>query len=198
MKALDFVIGYATIKPLMGHAVASNPGNFSQASVGMDWFRHADTTVMVWEPSGGVGHAAIMIGDAPSRHGPTKTDFYASWFPGGAGVSGKRDIVRDLAKVACSYEDDCLSEGDGRGGYRIPEHQICVPGLNTAAMHAEWVSTRNNDAIYNLLQNNCSTIAARILRAGMSTFDSVKYAYFAHCVYWTPTDVKKFAMMLAP
>jgi hypothetical protein len=32
----------------------------------------------------------------------------------------------------------------------------------------------------------------------MGTFDNVKYAYWAHCVYWTPTDVKKFAEMLAP
>lgn len=197
MPALDYVPGYATVKPLLGHAVAPNPDNLPESRVRMNWFSHTDTTIFVWEPHNGVGHAAIMIGDAPSRHLADKTDFYASWFPGGAGVQGKRDVVRDLSKLACSYLDDCLSEGNGTGGHRLPEHQITIPGLNVPAMHAMWVHTRNNDAIYNLLKNNCSTIAARILRAGLGTWDSVKYAYWAHCVYWTPTDVKKFAQMLA-
>ena len=198
MTALDFIIGYATIKPLIGHAVAANPNNLSEAQVRNNWFSHADTTVFVWEPHGGVGHAAIMIGDAPSRHLADGTDFYASWFPGGAGVQGKGDIVKDLGRIACSYVDDCMSEGDGYGGHRLPEHQIRIPGLNVPAMHAKWLQIRNNDAIYNLLKNNCSTIAARILRAGMGSWASVKYSYWAHCVYWTPTDVKKFAQMLAP
>lgn len=198
MPLLDYVPGYATVKPLIGHAVAPNPNNLTQVQVDLNWYALADTTVFVWEPHGGVGHAAIMIGNAPARHGPDQTDFYASWFPGGAGVQGKQDLVRDLQKVQCSFRDDCLSEGDQNGGYRVPEHQITIPGLDTAAMHAMWIHTRNNDGIYNLLKNNCSTIAARILRAGMGTFDSVRYAYWAHCVYWTPNDVKRFAQMLAP
>ena len=100
MTALDFIIGYATIKPLIGHAVAANPNNLNDAQVRMNWFSHTDTTVFVWEPHGGVGHAAIMIGDAPSRHLADGTDFYASWFPGGAGAQEKGGIMKDLGRIA--------------------------------------------------------------------------------------------------
>ena len=50
MAKLDYVLGYASIKPLVQHAVAPNPINQTPADVRNNWDTHTDTTVFVWEP----------------------------------------------------------------------------------------------------------------------------------------------------
>lgn len=197
MSALDYVPGYVTLKHLTGLA-EKPPVYVGLAQVQAAWSAMNCTTVCVWEPSGGVGHAAIAIGNATiGSPQPDTTTSYASWFPGGDGVQGKQDIITDLASVACSFQDDCQSEGDGNGGYRIPEHMIRLPNLNTPAMQAEWDRIRGNQAIYNLLKNNCSDIVARILRQGFSSWQMAKFAYFSYCSYWTPTDIRKLAYLVS-
>lgn len=197
MPLIDFIPGGATVKHLSGHAIKANPNNSNLEMVRFAWKCLDATTVCVWEPLNGVGHAAIAIGNATLGNAdPISTYSYASWFPGGAGVDGKKDLNTNVEREACTFEEDCLSEGDGEGGYRIPEHMIRLPNLKAAHMQSEWGRIRVSVNTYNLLRNNCSTIVARILRHGMSGGQSVYAGYWAHCAYWTPTDVKKLANLL--
>jgi hypothetical protein len=163
------------------------------------------TTVFVWEPVGGVGHASIAIGDQGRfNHGNwyEQTEGYASWFPGTSTANpaesgaDARGILpsRMYMKESCTFANDCDSEGG------IPENVIELSRLNVQHMMQLWTEIRDKpNAHYRLLRKNCSTIVARILRAGMSSmtgWQQAKVQYSAHCLYWTPADIVKFASEL--
>jgi len=168
--------------------------------------RPSVTTVFVWEPVGGVGHASIAIGDQGRFNHHDwfdQTAGYASWFPGKSTANpaesgaDARGILpgRMYMKESCTFEADCDSE-EG-----IPENAIQLPRLSIQHMMQLWTEIRDKpNAHYRLLRKNCSTIVARILRAGMTTmsgWQQAKVQYSAHCLYWTPADVLKFASELA-
>jgi hypothetical protein len=163
------------------------------------------TTVFVWEPVAGVGHAAIAIGDQArftKGHWYDQTVGYASWFPGqhlddpdesGADASGLLPGVMYM-KQSCTFEDDCNSEGG------LPEHAIPVRGLRVSSMMTRWTEIRDKpNAHYRLLRKNCSTIVARILRAGfagLTNWQVAKLHFYAHKPYWTPEDIRTFAQTI--
>lgn len=60
-----------------------------------------------------------------------------------------------------------------------PDHILRVTGLNETAMKAEWTSIRTKPSThYKLHGENCSTIFARVLRAGTSWRD--RNPWYAH------------------
>ncbi|MBS0182956.1 MAG: hypothetical protein JSS39_11190 [Nitrospira sp.] len=67
-------------------------------------------------------------------------------------------------------------------------------------MMVEWTKILDkNGAHYRLVRKNCSTIVARILRAGMTglrVWNQAAAQAWAHRIYWTPTDCLKFATVL--
>lgn len=167
--------------------------------------RPNQTTVFVWEPgSQGVGHASIAIGKQglflpPEVQWFEQTLAYASWFPGqsvqdpnqyGADITGLLPGVMYM-KSSCNFESDCHSE-EG-----FPDHTIPLPSLNVGLMMSKWQEIRDKEnAHYRLARKNCSTIVARILRAGMeglSPWKKFKVHHVAHCVIWTPTNILAFA-----
>lgn len=156
-------------------------------------------TALVWKPICGVGHAAVFIGH--SSNGPDDTDRYASLFPGndvdtGEAGAGPQHLLpgRKLEGTASSFLVDCLSEGDGTR-FRKPEFVIQMKKLDRNAMVAKWISIRDKpDMHYRLMRKNCSTIAARVIRAGVSKSE---VHLTAHKAWWTPYDVVTLAKAVA-
>lgn len=158
-------------------------------------------TVCVWEPVDGIGHAAVFI---QAFNGVTRTldtTGYASWFPGGDGVD-QSDLLpgRMVEAYKSSFFEDCQSEAGttnpgGKGDkFRLPEHMIRLPSANSAKMLAEWNSIRSKPGChYRLMRKNCSTIAARVIRAGMNKKQHLGVLKKAHQPWWTPNDVLKLA-----
>ncbi|BFU91440.1 MAG: hypothetical protein NTAFB01_26270 [Nitrospira sp.] len=130
-----------------------------------------------------------------------QTDTYASWFPGGEGADGLGVLPgRMYEHSSTTFEDDCSSEGCSDKTPGKPEHIIQLWRLSEPAMMAEWTKIRDKPyAHYRLLRKNCSTIVARILRAGMTgltVWNQAAAQAWAHRIYWTPTDCVKFATVL--
>ena len=156
-------------------------------------------TALVWKPICGVGHASVFIGH--SINGPNDTDRYASLFPGndvdtGEDGAGPQHLLpgRKLEGQANSFLADCLSEGDGNG-YRKPEFVIQMKNLDRNAMLAKWISIRDKPEMhYRLMRKNCSTIAARVIRAGLR---KTEIHLTAHKAWWTPYDIVTLANAVA-
>jgi hypothetical protein len=159
------------------------------------------TTVFIWNNNmvssklgGGhktVGHASLHItslwtppanpGDSESLADQTAS--YVSWWPG-SNAAGMR-----LAKARSNLFADIIGE------IYAPDHVIRIADLDEAAMLAEWASIRGKqNAHYRLNVKNCSTIAARVLRAGKSWTDL--NVWRAHSSIWTPLKVKRLAFSM--
>lgn len=166
-------------------------------------------TVCVWEPVDGIGHAAVFIRPAAGVKRSQDTTSYASWFPGddtktgesGAGM-GHLAPGKMLTSEKCSFFEDCSSEASAQGHqdnkFRLPEHMITLRNLNMPQMQAEWNAIRNKPGShYRLMRKNCSTIAARVIRAGMTSSQHFKLLKKSHQAWWTPWDVQRLAEELA-
>jgi hypothetical protein len=138
------------------------------------------------------GHASLHITSqwtppADALDGPDLADqraSYVSWWPRNNG-RGMR-----LAEARKNLFADMI----GEAGY-APDHVIRIWGLDEAAMAAEWASIRGkHNAHYRLNVKNCSTIAARVLRAGQSWTDL--NVWYAHSSIWTPLKVKRLAFSM--
>ena len=167
----------------------------------------------VWEPApDGIGHASVFIGPSPGEDDVATTAGYASLFPGedvdtGESGANAEHLLpgRKLYGSATTFEDDCESEAYGllaahlgANKYRVPEHMIPLRGLDTLKMQAAWNAIRDKpDMHYRLLRKNCSTIAARVIRAGMGTKQHASDLLLSHNVWWTPHDVLMLAEQLA-
>lgn len=141
------------------------------------------TTVIVWNNNvvkltGHTypGHVAISICDNWSSR--PHLDDYVSWWP----VSEK-DNRRDPNP---NFLEDLKSEG------YAPDHVINVPNLNTRKMQAEWEQILMTVRRYGFLRCNCSTIAARVLKAGSSAGGVM----LRNNVIWTPLKVKRLALAM--
>lgn len=150
--------------------------------------------VYIWYPNDGmVGHASMHIGAQVNAHG---TNWYVSWWPddgtmaaGGAGPT-----------VTCSAQPRTFAYDKSDDGEGSKPHVIYkLTGLDIAAMKAEWDGTKNKaNAHYRFLPKNCSTIVARILRAGGADkmLSAAARLSYAHNVYWTPKNVAQFCNQL--
>lgn len=141
--------------------------------------KHQSGTVYIWYPHGDqVGHASMHIGGHTE---PDSTDWYVSWWP----------ATGEVWMQPCqnnTFADDLSPNGEGG-----PAHVIYqLYGGDVTEMKTAWDTIRNKPgAHYDLLKKSCSTIVARIIRAGghHKELGKIKRAGYAHNVYWTPKDV---------
>jgi hypothetical protein len=160
------------------------------------------TTVFIWNNNmvssmfgGGhktVGHASVHItsvwtppanrSDADSLADQTAS--YVSWWPG-SNSAGMR-----LAKARSNLFADIIGESN-----YAPDHIIRIEDLDETAMATEWAAIRGKEnAHYRLNVKNCSTVAARVLRAGVSWKET--NVWYAHSPLWTPLKVKRLAFSM--
>jgi len=144
--------------------------------------------VYVWYPHpGGVGHASMHIGPDAERDGTVN---YVSWWP--AGEARARDLApgRMFSSYVCTMNEDAENEG-GR-----PHVSFMLYDLDVPAMSREWSLTKGkHGSHYRAMRKNCSTIVARVLRAGgASTWAAKGFlpSWDAHRAWWTPKLVAQF------
>jgi hypothetical protein len=157
-------------------------------------------TVYIWYPKDGrVGHASMYIGDidigskfdqfigqvqpASFVQGVTHhmNDNYVSWWP-----DDDKDLLTTKSEPMNELQDDVDSEGHEQAHVKYTLY-----GLDKTKMRAKWHSIRGKqDSHYKLHIKNCSTIVARVLRAGgASELAGAKSIWFAHNMIWTPKKV---------
>jgi hypothetical protein len=108
---------------------------------------------------------------------------YVSWWPQN-NVAGPR-----LRSVKPSFYRDLRVE------IYAPDHILRLTGMNEANMKTEWTRIRTKEnAHYKLYGKNCSTIVARVMRAGTTWRE--RNLWRAHSEMWTPLKVKRFAFNL--
>jgi len=159
----------------------------------------------VWDASDtGYGHASVFIQKPSGEFADESDRCYASLFPGEdvrTGRPGARKehlgLGRKLSASFTTFKEDCASESGEPGGFRLPDHMIPLGNLDQPKMQAAWNAIRDKpDAHYRLLRKNCSTVAARVIRAGMGTKQLALTPFLAHKAWWTPYDVLLLAQFL--
>ena len=147
---------------------------------------HQSGTVYIWYPHGGqVGHAAMHIGQHTENN---SNEWYVSWWPA-------TDEVFMQPSQKNTYQTDLSPAGEGG-----PAHVVYqLFGGDVTAMKTCWDDTRTKPAShYDLLKKSCSTIVARIIRAGghHKELGMLKRASYANNLYWTPKDVAQLCNQL--
>ncbi|MEQ1961906.1 MARTX multifunctional-autoprocessing repeats-in-toxin holotoxin RtxA [Xenorhabdus khoisanae] len=100
-------------------------------------------------------------------------------------------IEREQDYLLDNIRDFKVSEGDDGRVFRIN-----LAGLDAAAMQAEWQKINQNpDARYQLLTKNCSSIVARVLKAGGAD-KVIGHTWRPKFGVWTPTELFNFAQAL--
>ncbi len=125
-----------------------------------------------------IGHAAMNITDTWVTYGTNNDIDYVSWWPDESNGGMASD----------SFLDDIKDEE----GY-APDHVIRIArnALDLPVMLAAWQSIRTkNGANYKFYKKNCSTIVARVIRAGTKKGSLAK----RHSALWTPLQVKRLAL----
>ncbi|MDC9589998.1 MARTX multifunctional-autoprocessing repeats-in-toxin holotoxin RtxA [Xenorhabdus sp. XENO-10] len=102
------------------------------------------------------------------------------------------NVIRQFAERELSdIQDFKASEGDQGRVFRIN-----LAGLDAAAMQAEWQKINQNpDTRYQLLTDNCSSIVARVLKAGGAD-KVIGHSWRPKFGVWTPTELFNFAQAL--
>ncbi|MBD2813618.1 MARTX multifunctional-autoprocessing repeats-in-toxin holotoxin RtxA [Xenorhabdus sp. Flor] len=102
------------------------------------------------------------------------------------------NVIRQFAEYELSnIQDFKASEPDQGRVFRIN-----LVGLDAAAMQAEWHKiSQNPDARYQLLTDNCSSIVARVLKAGGAD-QVIGHKWRPHFGVWTPTELFNYAQAL--
>jgi len=114
---------------------------------------------------------------------------YVSWWPQKPPDSDKSTIPRNASPKPNFLRDLTLEKN------YAPDHILRLTGLNEPAMKVEWTRIRSKEnAHYRYYAKNCSTIVARVLRAGTNWTD--RNPWYAHSELWTPLKVKRFAKNL--
>ena len=161
--------------------------------------------VFIWYPQGGkIGHASMEVGT--TQYEVTVTDMeyarvidteirtqnYVSWWPDESiGMGGVIPGAKVLGST-CTFKEDIKSEN------RPPDISYQLSHLDVPAMIQCWNSIRQKQGgHYRLLRKNCSTIVARVLRAGgaerllASGRLNIPFSLAAHSMAWTPHKVAK-------
>jgi hypothetical protein len=148
------------------------------------------TVVIYWPPREGPdalqnGHAALIIDSV--QFNPVSADWYVSWI--GEGSSP----FKAKAKASTFYVDAQEWGGFavGNKGFRVPTRWVALQGLNITAMKTAWDQMcSKQDAHWKLLDKNCATAVARILKAGDA--DRLATAAKKQLIWW-PTDLIRYA-----
>ncbi|MRI33318.1 hypothetical protein EOPP23_10015 [Endozoicomonas sp. OPT23] len=132
-----------------------------------------------------VQHAAIVLGSSEGKQADDKSN-YASW-----SFDDKKTVVGPF--LACSKNNDFKSDFFNHGKPVIIE----LPNVDTQAMKHKWKLIQKRHEYYQLIGFNCSSVAARLIRAGIkgkglqNVFRDVSPKG-----YWTPRDVCNLAETL--
>lgn len=118
-----------------------------------------------------VGHASIGI-PASRKH--------LSWWPS----DDNRTYRMWTANIAfsCPAVQGQTFAADQKAEGGVPQHVYMITGLDTAAMLKSWTTQFNKD--YDLFDNNCSTVAIRLLEAGGFPETTEEPS-----LYWEPMDI---------
>ncbi|WP_047678769.1 MULTISPECIES: MARTX multifunctional-autoprocessing repeats-in-toxin holotoxin RtxA [Xenorhabdus] len=102
------------------------------------------------------------------------------------------NVIRQFAEYELSnIQDFKASEPDQGRVFRIN-----LAGLDAAAMQAEWHKiSQNPDARYQLLTGNCSSIVAKVLKAGGAD-QVIGHKWRPHFGIWTPNELFNYAQAL--
>ncbi|WP_187653017.1 MARTX multifunctional-autoprocessing repeats-in-toxin holotoxin RtxA [Xenorhabdus sp. PB62.4] len=102
------------------------------------------------------------------------------------------NVIRQFAERELNNTRDFkTSEGDEGRVFRIN-----LAGLDAAAMQAEWNKiSQNPDGRYQLLTDNCSSIVAKVLKAGGAD-KVIGHTWRPKFGVWTPTELFNFAQAL--
>ena len=138
------------------------------------------------------GHAALIIDS--SRFSQHSAAWYVSWI--GTGASSKFGTVIEMDRFI-NFMSDAQSYGGEHGPvingvqYCLPRRWVALRNLDIDAMKQAWDEAKGKHACHwKLLNKNCATMAARILKAGGG--DDVARKHSQQVVWW-PTDVIKYA-----
>jgi hypothetical protein len=144
------------------------------------WANNVVTTGHAWP-----GHAAMNIGPLKVRR-RTEPEEYVSWWP--LTTETKTESARGT-----NHEhviDDVCSEG------YLPDYvfRLADDDGRNLRMRAVWNEIRRKrGAHYRLYAKNCSTIVARVLRAGGFTAGGgVSGAWREHSLIWTPLKIATY------
>ncbi|MDC9580144.1 MARTX multifunctional-autoprocessing repeats-in-toxin holotoxin RtxA [Xenorhabdus sp. PR6a] len=101
-------------------------------------------------------------------------------------------VIRQFAERELSDTQDFKSSEADQG--RV--FRINLAGLDAAAMQAEWHKIiQSPDARYQLLTDNCSSIVARVLKAGGAD-KIIGHTWRPKWGFWTPTELFNYAQTL--
>ncbi|WP_062266869.1 hypothetical protein [Endozoicomonas arenosclerae] len=136
-------------------------------------------------PHGNTGdsqHSAVVLGSTKGKKMGDNSS-YVSW------SFAEKDMIVGgfLARPKCNaFQQDF----EGHGEPIVIE----LPSVNVAAMKHKWKLIRKNTSFYQLLGFNCSSVVARLLKAGVRSLDLVgEYQKSNPWGFWTPFDVSKLA-----
>src|SRR5262245_22216006 len=155
------------------------------------------TYVIYWKPRPGGnlpeflknGHAAVIV-DSYTFGMQAPCDDYVSWMASAAGLASPGR--------AHSYIQDMGNWGghphNTNPNWRVPTKWVAVYGLDQQAMRVAWRDLRGKQggANWKLLDKNCATVAARILRAGGGDRFARGWTKKNQLVWW-PKDVVEYA-----
>jgi hypothetical protein len=155
------------------------------------------TYVIYWEPRpGGIlpeflknGHASVIV-DSYALGMQKPCDDYVSWLA--------TELAPVSPGVAHSYMQDMQKWGGHphttNANWRVPTKWVAVYGLDQQAMRDAWhdLRTKQGGASWKLLDKNCASVAARILKAGGGDRFARGWLKKNQLVWW-PTDVVQYA-----
>jgi hypothetical protein len=163
------------------------------------------TYVIYWRPGNTpAGHSAMIIDSSLIDASDPITllqslddqsmDNYVSWLGnGGANPFASQGRVN-------TFRDDMQAGWGGQaapGVGVIPTRWVALKGLDIHSMHLEWKQIRSKpNASWKLLDKNCATVVARVLKAGCLAVGAQGSWHTRNPLIWTPDGVMKFAKSL--
>ena len=146
------------------------------------------------------GHTSMLIDDVWHGRYEASSPNYVSWWPSGAASSNARwgmgleSSIAGMRVGGGAPKTNFIS--DVIGEKYLPDHIIRI---NTTVaqqqlMVAKWMAIREKQgANYRALYKNCSTIVARVMRAGDISTGASNF-WRAHALVWTPNKIKEYAL----
>jgi hypothetical protein len=138
------------------------------------------------------GHAALIIDS--SRFFWNSVHWYVSWI--GTGGVSKLGLVADVQGPSSFLSDAGVFGGEPHQMYEgarryFPRRWVALRDLDIDAMKEEWNLAKGKEhAHWKLLNKNCATMVARILKAGGGDDFARKHS---QQVVWWPTDIIQYA-----
>jgi hypothetical protein len=168
------------------------------------------TYVIYWRPAGGPnGHSAMIINssliDATDLYTLNQSlddqskDNYVSWVrQGGMATVGLGAACTFLEDMGAGWGGQTIQKpGHPYDGLVVPTRWVALKGLDIHSMHLEWKHIRSKpNANWKLLDKNCATVVARVLKAGCAVVGAQGAWYYRNPLIWTPDGVMKFAKSL--